>query len=393
MRDKSLFTRAVCLLASLIFLSAYQGQNPQWKGTIEDEDGIRVIKNPNEPLYGEITFDLEEDLSIGNEEDENDTFYRFVRLEVDSEGNIFALDAGNGRIQKFDKDGKYLQTIGRQGQGPGELNRPTKIVLDKSSNIYVVDGRKIHIFDASGKFQNSISSNLIINELAVTSQRNFLALIYVMSKEEGKPIMLTQMSLLDPECNVLKTLSSVPMKIPPPPPQPFNIGDSYSPELFFCPISKESGVYGISSEYKLFIINPSGEVVYAFEKDYPPETFSKKEKERIIEDYKESMERFGRERKFIAEFPKYKPIFFNILDDDKGRIYVNNFELFPEGEAIVNFDLFNREGYYLYKVKMSKFPMIIKNGSLYTVERDKETELLTIKRYKIKNWEQIETGI
>jgi len=28
-----------------------------------------------------------------------------VRLKIDSDGNIFALDAGNGRIQKFDKNG------------------------------------------------------------------------------------------------------------------------------------------------------------------------------------------------------------------------------------------------------------------------------------------------
>lgn len=50
-------------------------KNPQWKGTIEKEDGVKVIKNPNEPLFREITFDLEEDLSIGNEEDENYIFY------------------------------------------------------------------------------------------------------------------------------------------------------------------------------------------------------------------------------------------------------------------------------------------------------------------------------
>ena len=62
----------ICIPIALIFLSvsAIENQIPQWKGTIEEEDGVKVIKNPNEPLYGEITFQLEEDLSIGNEEDE-----------------------------------------------------------------------------------------------------------------------------------------------------------------------------------------------------------------------------------------------------------------------------------------------------------------------------------
>jgi hypothetical protein len=64
---------AIIISIGLFFFIAYatENQNPQWKGTIEEEDGIKIIRNPNEPLYGEITFELEEDLSIGNEEDEN----------------------------------------------------------------------------------------------------------------------------------------------------------------------------------------------------------------------------------------------------------------------------------------------------------------------------------
>ena len=81
----------ICFLASLVFLLASQGQNPRWEGTIEEENGIKVIKNPIEPLYGAITFDLEEDLSIGNEQDENYMFYRGVKLTIDSAGSIFAL--------------------------------------------------------------------------------------------------------------------------------------------------------------------------------------------------------------------------------------------------------------------------------------------------------------
>jgi len=81
----------VTISISFIFLSVYakENQNPQWKGTIEEEDGVKVIKNPNEPLYGEITFDLEEDLSIGNKEDENYMFYEEVNMGVDKDGNIF----------------------------------------------------------------------------------------------------------------------------------------------------------------------------------------------------------------------------------------------------------------------------------------------------------------
>ena len=77
----------VLFVSTFMLFASYRNQPPQWKGTIEEENGVKVIKNPNEPLYGEIEFELEEDLSIGNEEDENCAFYRGVRFDVDSEGN------------------------------------------------------------------------------------------------------------------------------------------------------------------------------------------------------------------------------------------------------------------------------------------------------------------
>lgn len=55
------------MLLIFVLIAAYNQQNPQWKGKIEYEDGVKVIVNPNEPLYGEIELDLEEDLIIGNE--------------------------------------------------------------------------------------------------------------------------------------------------------------------------------------------------------------------------------------------------------------------------------------------------------------------------------------
>jgi hypothetical protein len=85
-KDKYSFMLAVCFLVSLVFLGANQSQNPQWKGTIEEEDGVKVIKNPREPLYGEITFDLEEDLSIGNE-----TYTDPLRRWTPLRGSVYTL--------------------------------------------------------------------------------------------------------------------------------------------------------------------------------------------------------------------------------------------------------------------------------------------------------------
>ena len=40
----------------IIVTSAFAQQKVEWKGTIENEDEVRIIKNPEEPLYGELVF-------------------------------------------------------------------------------------------------------------------------------------------------------------------------------------------------------------------------------------------------------------------------------------------------------------------------------------------------
>ena len=59
-------------------LSSFSQSKAKWKGIIEYEDGIKVIKNPEQPLYGEIIFDLELDLCVGSTDDETATFYSSV---------------------------------------------------------------------------------------------------------------------------------------------------------------------------------------------------------------------------------------------------------------------------------------------------------------------------
>ena len=111
MNSKTKIVSIVLFLSVFIMLVSFGEQKAEWKGKIEKENGIKVIKNPREPLYDEIEFELEEDLSIGREDDGNYMFYSRVSLAVDNQDNIYALDGRNCRIQKYDKNGQYLQTI------------------------------------------------------------------------------------------------------------------------------------------------------------------------------------------------------------------------------------------------------------------------------------------
>jgi len=73
-------------------------------------------------------------------------------------GDIYVADGhggnSNGRIVKFDKNGKYLTSWGKPGKGQGEFDEPHSIQLDSQGRVFVADraNNRIQIFDGNGKF-------------------------------------------------------------------------------------------------------------------------------------------------------------------------------------------------------------------------------------------------
>lgn len=62
-----------------------------------------------------------------------------IGICVDRRDRVW-VSAVSGRIQQFDKEGKYLGGIGdRQGTGPGEFSAPHGLAVDGQNRLYVVD--------------------------------------------------------------------------------------------------------------------------------------------------------------------------------------------------------------------------------------------------------------
>jgi len=43
------------------------------------------------------------------------------------------------RIQIFKKNGDFIISFGKRGAGPGEFERPTDVAVDNQGNVFVVD--------------------------------------------------------------------------------------------------------------------------------------------------------------------------------------------------------------------------------------------------------------
>ena len=136
----------------------------------------------------------------------------------------------------------------------------------------------------------------------------------------------------------------------------------------------------------------------------PPEVITKKERNEFYKNMYESEKimnpRFP-DRKALSmneikqayPLPKNKPFFLNLFADEKGNTYVFVMPDLYSKEKRVEFDLFNSQGYYLYRIRMALLPRIIKGSHVYRDRWDEERGFWEIKRYKIKNWDKTKTGI
>jgi hypothetical protein len=143
--------RAIIPAAILLFLAT-----PFAAQKVETIDGGRIVHNEKGGLWGKaprVALELVRKIGDIDTEDEHLTYHQPKDVAVDGSGNIYVLDAGNSRIQKFDPDGKYLATIGRKGQGPGEFIAPDAIDFDKDGNLVVADSiqARIHVIIDGGK--------------------------------------------------------------------------------------------------------------------------------------------------------------------------------------------------------------------------------------------------
>jgi DNA-binding beta-propeller fold protein YncE len=78
-------------------------------------------------------------------------FGRPTDVAWDPAGDIFIADGyGNSRVVKYDKNGRFVKSVGSKGSEPGQLNLPHTIAADAKGNIYVGDrsNNRIQVFDS-----------------------------------------------------------------------------------------------------------------------------------------------------------------------------------------------------------------------------------------------------
>lgn len=92
-----------------------------------------------------------------------ETFGRVESVAFDSQGNLHVLDEGANRVVVVGPDGQLLRTVGKEGQGPGELQSPGALAVLSDDRVAVFDfgmPGAFDVFNADGTFAESVTIDM-----------------------------------------------------------------------------------------------------------------------------------------------------------------------------------------------------------------------------------------
>ncbi len=112
---------APCLILGLMVAAPGATASPPTPAATADTP--TVVQNPAEPPDGRRTIRPAELWRAGGEDAE--VFFGSVgRVLAGPDGTVLVLDTQLGEVQVYGPDGTWLRTLGREGDGPGEVRGP-----------------------------------------------------------------------------------------------------------------------------------------------------------------------------------------------------------------------------------------------------------------------------
>lgn len=353
------------------------------------EDGVEVIVNYLEPykIKGEpSTLHLEEEFTIDTEKEEiAELGLTDIRgFDVDSEENIYIFMpplSKENLIYKFDRDGNFITSFGRRGQGPGEIQYAYYQRITMDNEIPIVDGRglKLLFFDKDGNLLKETRQEYDIvsgGQVIPLENGNFL----IRSVERGNPSDEGDSLILSIHNSEFKTIKVIDV---------LNLSNQllamrsiHMMPVFFWEVS-HGKIYVANSRrgYEIRVFDLSGNLLKKIKKKYKPLKFPK-----------EIRKQFESRNRVVPDYqPPFQRLFFT---DDDGRLFIMTFEKGENPKEYV-FDIFNSDGALIIRKSLDvyverftgKFPLYAKakNKRLYCL-REKESGYKELVVYKM-NWE------
>jgi hypothetical protein len=340
-------------------------------GTIIKEGEVTVVRNPREPLYKTPILELRADLALGGPEAQgDDAFGQIGDVVVDDAGSLYVLDVRDSRIKVFDEDGRFVRTIGRRGQGPGEFEGPVTLSFNRTANELAVcqQSRRMSFFKPDGTFLRDLSfREMWALSGRVDSRGNVYITEHVIEDPNDRHIT----KKLGPDASVIAELADSPSprsskgarKIP-----------VFLPASSFHLDRADNVIYGYPRTYEILSFRSTDAKLFRrITRDDDPPVVTAEEKREMEREVPP-----GSGYKLV--FPRYHPSYDHFFLSDLGHLFVQTREITKDGKAI--HDIFDAEGRFIGRVPLKPSGIGIRDGKYYAIEKD-EDDVQYVKRYAL----------
>jgi hypothetical protein len=345
-------------------------------------DGVLHIMNPEEPLRGEIKLDIEKTLEINPYQYEEVGLgsFSFIR---DIDGEVLLFDPSRAEAQRFNRNGEYMGRLFQEGQGPGEFpGRRRFNVYFMNNQIWVTGDMKFVKFDKSGQFL--FERRLGYRPSFFVDENTF----FINEREWKEQEWLDKISLVnissdkDGESSIIDFF------------QKENIGlfrkkdgsvgyaeEWGTPDIPYLYDQENRKLYvGLNTEYKIYVKNLKGEIMYVMERAYKNVKVSTEDKKKLLS--------------WVLKQESSKWILSAYPDT---LVAIKGIKILPNGYLAVyrvsdietvEVDVFDPEGRYVYIMKPPQGVSLetVKFYSFgFAIKETKEDGLEVYAEYKIKN--------
>jgi hypothetical protein len=151
------------LVLSVLACGGESSSAAAWDGVVRDSAGIEIVENFGAPLWPEgPDWKFTQDMRIGAVDGPPEyQFGNITGLQVLSDGRIVVVDALMHNVRFFTAEGAHQMTVGREGQGPGELGSGDHMLLLGPGDTLLVgdysQNRRVHVLAPNGTWLESFS--------------------------------------------------------------------------------------------------------------------------------------------------------------------------------------------------------------------------------------------
>ena len=353
----------------------------------ETVDGVILVHNPPEPLNPSKTVRFEEEVSFGAEEPGPGTVYKPGQFALDGRNRVYIFEYSESAIKVFGEDGKFLKTIGRKGQGPGEFGQALFIGFCPDGRILVTDSqnRRTSFFGPEGDFlasyqwtTNIAIAYLILDNASVVQESIFEAgksRLFLKTYDFAGAAVKSWGEFFYPET---KAITRGEMAI--------TVGIPYSPRSVLAGDQTHGLIYHCRNDaYLIEVFDADGRIFRKIGRPYERLPFT-------AADRVEFMAGTGGSKEFadIAKdmpWPKVKTVTERMLCDERGFLWVATNETKDEGGSkLTAYDVFDAEGRYDARAWLDFTPARFAAGKMYRFKEDPETGVRVLTRYRVV-WE------